>query len=161
MEDKVIMVDEKLRLRRFEEQDDLTVAYQWYQDEETVWLVDGVHKVYSMETLENMYRYLNQHGELYWIQILSKNNEWLSIGDVTFSQEDLPIVIGDVNYRGQKIGKRILKRWVQVALQRKWKTLQVREIYEWNTASQKLFESVGFKKIEKTEKGYRYLLELS
>jgi len=38
--------------------------------------------------------------------------------------------------------------------------LYVQEIYDYNTASKKMFESVGFYAIEKTEKGHRYALDL-
>lgn len=160
MDREVITAGVDLRLLRFSEEDELASAYQWYQDEETVWLVDGVRQPYSMETLTNMYYYLHQHGELYWIQVLDRTGEWLSIGDVTFSQEDLPIVIGDAVYRGKRVGQRILQCLIQRARERGWNELQVREIYHWNTASQKLFESVGFQQTQETEKGYSYRLQL-
>nr|WP_240321441.1 hypothetical protein [Streptococcus intermedius] len=41
-----------------------------------------------------------------------------------------------------------------------YERLYVREIYDYNTASKKMFESVGFHVIEKTEKGHRYALDL-
>lgn len=39
-----------------------------------------------------MYSYLDAHGELYFIE-WKENGVWVPIGDVTFWQEDLPIVI--------------------------------------------------------------------
>ncbi len=41
-----------------------------------------------------------------------------------------------------------------------YERLYVREIYDYNTASKKMFELVGFYAIEKTEKGDRYALDL-
>ena len=37
-----------------------------------------------------------------------------------------------------------------------YKQLSVREIYDYNIASQKLFEKQGFDKVKKTDKGYSY-----
>ena len=64
-----IMVDESLRLRRFD-CGDHAFALEWYQDAELVKLVDGVDVPYSPEKLEAMYSYLDKHGELYFIEIL-------------------------------------------------------------------------------------------
>lgn len=57
-----------------------------------------------------MYRYLDAHGELYFIEILDKGR-FTPIGDVTFWQEDMPIIIGDSRYRGRGIGKKSSQRW--------------------------------------------------
>ena len=48
-----------------------------------------------------MYRYLNEHGELYFIEI-KDGDTYRPIGDVTFWQEDMPIVVGEKNLRGKK-----------------------------------------------------------
>ena len=92
-----IQIDQALRLRRFDGTADF--AFAWYQDPELVYLVDGVKKPYSRETLYNMYTYLDQLGELYFIEV-REGETFVPIGDVTFSQADLPIVIG--------VGQRIL-----------------------------------------------------
>lgn len=54
-----------------------------------------------------MYRYLNEHGELYFIEI-KDGDTYRPIGDVTFWQEDMPIVVGEKNLRGKKIGRRVV-----------------------------------------------------
>ena len=82
----------KLRLRKYDGH--FNFAWPWYQDPETVRLVDGKTEPYSMERIEKMYTYLNEHGELYFIEIF-RNDLWTPVGDVTFWQEDMPIVIGD------------------------------------------------------------------
>ena len=92
----VIQIDDTLRLRKYDGNHDFALA--WYQDEETVWLVDGNRNPYTVERLEGMYRYLNNAGELYFIEVL-ENGIYKPIGDVTFWQQDMPIVIGDPNYR--------------------------------------------------------------
>ena len=60
---EILPVDDGLRLRKFD--DSFDFAFEWYQDPETVWLVDGVRRPYTRETLANMYHYLDRHGELY------------------------------------------------------------------------------------------------
>lgn len=153
----VLQIEETLRLRRFD--GNYEFAFEWYQDPETVLLIDGKAELYSYETLTNMYNYLNDKGELYFIEV-NENGEWKPIGDVTFWQEDMPIVIGEREYRGKGIGKKVVSAFVEHGKAVGYDKLYVGEIYDFNIASQKCFESVGFRRYEKTEKGYRYVLEL-
>lgn len=152
-----IQIEETLRLRRFDGIYDFALA--WYQDVETVYLVDGTKTPYSDETLTNMYNYLNGKGELYFIEVL-ENGEWLPIGDVTFWQEDMPIVIGERRYRGKGIGKKVISALVERGRAMGYDKLFVGEIYDYNIGSQKCFESVGFVRDAKTAKGARYVLVL-
>ena len=55
-----IQVDEALRLRRYDGTADF--ALSWYEDEEMVYLVDGVRKAYDREALYAMYGWLDAHG---------------------------------------------------------------------------------------------------
>ena len=130
-------------------------AFVWYQDEETVYLVDGKKELYTMERLKGMYEYLNDTGELYFIEVL-ENGTYKPIGDVTFWQEDMPIVIGDKNYRGKNIGRKVVSTLVQRGKRLGYDYLEVGEIYDWNEGSRRCFESVGFRAYEKTEKGAKY-----
>ena len=65
---EIIQIDATLRLRKYDDEHDFALA--WYQDEETVWLVDGNRNPYTPERLAGMYRYLNEAGELYFIEVL-------------------------------------------------------------------------------------------
>ena len=105
---EIIQIDNSLRLRKYDGVHDF--AEEWYLDEETVYLVDGKRDPYTIERLGGMYRYLNNAGELYFIEVL-ENGTYKPIGDVTFWQDDMPIVIGDRNYRGRKIGRRAFLPW--------------------------------------------------
>ncbi len=153
----ILSVSGSLRLRAFDAIPDC--ALSWYQDPETVWLVDGVRRPYDREILERMYRWLNAHGELYVIEVL-ENSSWKPIGDVTFWQEDMPIVIGDPQYRGRGIGKQVISALIHRARQLGYDSLFVKEIYTHNPASQRCFESLGFRACGQTEKGKRYCLAL-
>ena len=66
----IIGISEDLRLRRFDGCFDF--ALEWYQDTETVWLVDGMKEPYTRGKLNRMYRYLDEHGELYFIEVLER-----------------------------------------------------------------------------------------
>ena len=155
---EIIEIDEEIRLRKFDGIYDF--AFSWYQDEDVVYLVDGVRKKYNQETLDAMYSYLNEKGELYFIERMI-DGQFKPIGDVTFWQEDMPIVIGDSMSRGQGIGKKVINTLIQRAQELSYEQIFVDEIYDFNQGSRKCFENCGFKAYETTEKGNRFRKELS
>lgn len=148
------MVGERVRLRLVDEIEECALA--WYQDEEMLKLVDGKNaKAYDKEQLERMYQYLRNAGELYWIEVM-ENDQYKPIGDVTLCKDDLPIVIGEGRYSGKGIGSCVLDLIKERARELGYRELYVREIYDYNRGSQRLFEKAGFKKVEKTEEGWGY-----
>ena len=153
----IIQIDNTLRLRKYDGVHDF--AEEWYLDEETVYLVDGKRDPYTIERLGGMYRYLNNAGELYFIEVL-ENGTYKPIGDVTFWQEDMPIVIGDPAYRGKGIGRKVISALIERGKSLGYDHLAVGEIYDWNAGSRRCFESVGFVAYEKSEKGSSYRLSL-
>lgn len=153
----ILPVSDRLRLRKYDGV--FAFALPWYLDTETVYLVDGVRGPYSMEKLERMYNYLDRHGELYFIEAAEEDG-FRPIGDVTFWQEDMPIVIGDKTYRGKNIGGQVILALKERGRALGYNQLYIQEIYDYNTASQRCFEKAGFRPIEKTEKGKRYMTEL-
>ena len=150
-----IPIDDALRLRRFDGQYDF--ALPWYQDPEMVYLVDGERKPYTPDLLARMYSYLDHAGELYFIEAF-EDGAFRPIGDVTFWQEDMPIVIGDPRWRGKGVGRRVISVLVAHGKAPGYSALYVREIYDFNIASRKCFESVGFRRFKDTEKGASYVL---
>jgi len=154
---EIIQIDNTLRLRKYDGVHDF--AEEWYLDEETVYLVDGKRDPYTIERLGGMYRYLNNAGELYFIEVL-ENGTYKPIGDVTFWQKDMPIVIGDPAYRGKGIGRKVISALIERGKSLGYDHLAVGEIYDWNAGSRRCFESVGFVAYEKSEKGSSYRLSL-
>ena len=150
---ELLEIDGTLRLRKFDGQFDF--ALSWYQGPETVMLVDGKPEPYDMEKLRRMYTYLDRAGECYFIE-LDQGAGFEPVGDVTLWQEDMPIVIGDKNYRGKNIGRKVVSTLVQRGKRLGYDYLEVGEIYDWNEGSRRCFESVGFRAYEKTEKGAKY-----
>jgi len=148
-----IKIDDELSLKKYG--GECAFALKWYQDEETVYMVDGKTTPYDEVRLKRMYSYLGERGELYFIMLNGK-----PIGDVTFSPDDMPIVIGDKACRGKGIGKRVIAALIARGKDLGYKQLRVREIYSWNERSQKCFLSAGFTRDKKTECGYSYKLDL-
>ncbi len=151
-------IDVGLRLRKYD--GIYEFALPWYQDLDTVSLVDGIREPYDMEKLERMYNYLNVHGELYFIEII-EGDRFIPIGDVTFWQSDMPIVIGNAQYRGMGIGKRVVAKLIERGRTLGYSSLYVNEIYSYNLSSQKIFKSLGFMEYEQTSDGFRYQLNLA
>lgn len=155
---EILTVDDTLRLRKYDGTFDF--AWNWYQDEETLLLVDGDTRAFDQKRLEKMYTYLDTHGELYFIEI-KQDETYIPIGDVTFSQQDMPIVIGDKHFRARGIGRRVISALIARAKHLGYPYLLVHEIYEYNIGSRKMFESVGFCIFETTDKGHSYRLDLT
>lgn len=153
-----IDITTEIRLRKYNGKAEF--ALNWYQDEETLMLVDGKSTPYDIARLNRMYTYLDNHGELYFIEH-KVNDRYIEIGDVTFSKEDMPIVIGNKEYRGSGIGKKVVLKLIERGIALGYTKLFVKEIYNYNIGSQKLFEGIGFKKYEETTNGYRYSLDLN
>ena len=135
-------------------------AYVWYQDLEMLKMLDGPNAAaYDAEKLARMYHYLDQHGELYFIEIKFEG-EFMPVGDVTFSKEDMPIVIGLPEYRGKGIARQVIKTLIKRAQTLGYDCLSIKDIYDYNLPSIRLFERCGFTPVEKTEYGHSYFLRL-
>lgn len=154
---EILPVDDGLRLRCYDGAHGF--ALPWYQDAETLWLVDGCREPYDEEKLARMYRYLDAQGELYWIEV-REGDAWRPIGDVTFWPEDMPIVIGEKTYRGRGIGGRVIRALVERGRSLGFPALMVQEIYRYNAASRRCFEKAGFRAVEETDRGVTMRLTL-
>lgn len=152
-----IIISETLRLRKYD--DDCLFALDWYQDSETLLMVDGVDSPYDADRLYRMYHYLCEKGEVYFIEVMEKG-AFNPIGDVTFCKDDMPIVIGRPEYRSRGIGSRVVKALIERAASLGYTKIAVAEIFDYNTASRRLFEGLGFRKCGKTEKGHKYVLKI-
>lgn len=153
-----ILINDSLRLRKYD--GGVAFALGWYQDRETLLLVDGADRPYDMARLQRMYAHLDAHGELYFIEC-KINDAFVPIGDVTLCRTDMPIVIGDPRFRGCGIGSQVVRALIRRGQALGFAELQVSEIYDYNVGSRKLFTNLGFVPFASTEKGHRYRLTLS
>ncbi|WP_400241916.1 GNAT family N-acetyltransferase [Niallia sp. JL1B1071] len=153
-----MLIDKELRLRPIQIPEDLTIALPWYQDKEVLYFSEGDGTApYDINIIERMYSYLSKLGELYIIEIFDEH-KWQPIGDVTLAEDMLPIVIGPKVFRGKGLGKRIIGLLIERAKRLEWEKMKVKKIYSYNIASKKMFESLGFTKVETKldEKGREY-----
>ncbi|MFM0775104.1 GNAT family N-acetyltransferase [Streptococcus suis] len=153
----ILEIDKQVRLRRYDGQHDF--AFEWHQDLELVWLVDGNKEPYTLDRLNRMYGYLATNGECYFIEIF-EDDQFIPIGDVTLFADDFAIAIGDKRYWKKGIGTKVLQRMIERAREVGLEEILVEEIYDWNTGSRKLFEKCGFEAVEKTKKGWSYKMIL-
>ncbi|HFU3946203.1 TPA: GNAT family N-acetyltransferase [Streptococcus suis] len=151
----ILEIDKQVRLRRYDGQNDF--AFDWHQDLELVWLIDGDQECYSLDLLNRMYDYLSKNGECYFIEIF-EDGQFIPIGDVTLFADDFAIAIGDKRYWKKGIGTKVLHRMIERARELGFVEILVEEIYDWNLGSRKLFEKCGFEAVEKTKKGWSYRL---
>lgn len=154
----ILEINEKIRLKSY--RGEYKFALHWYQDKRNIQLIDGPDaSIYDEERIEKMYSYLNSIGELYIIE-LKEADEFKPIGDVTFCKDTLPIVIGDISYRQKGIGKLVISRLINRARELDFDELNIKEIYNYNLGSKKLFTSLGFQKKTSSENGSSYTLKL-
>lgn len=156
---QIININETLRLYT-PDKSEWKEALPWYQNEKVMYLSEGItNRIYTLDEIYNMYEFLSTRGELYFIQVLA-DESWKNIGDVTLWEENLPIAIGVEEYWQKGIGKQVIKALLKRAKQVGIQKISVPAIFHYNTGSQRLFESLGFKKIgeNKTEKSYEKII---
>ena len=158
LQPNIIPIGDDLRLRKYDGVHDF--AYAWYQDPDTIWLVSADRTPYPKEQTDRMYTYLNDHGELYFIEMM-QNGIFVPVGDVTFWDDDMPIVIGPPEYRGKGIGRRVAQALIARGQSLGFSKISAGDIYDWNEPSRALFTSLGFVPREKTKHGSRYELNLT
>ena len=160
MAQSVLDIDHDLRLVRRDTPP--AEALSWYQDPETLWMVDGKREPYTPERLARMYAWLAERGELWYIEVRDKGaaSGWRAVGDVTLCPGDLPIVIGEKGLRAHHVGRRVIGALCERARGLSWREVLVDEIYDWNVASQRCFSATGFEPYERTERGARWRRDL-
>ncbi|MCB2290545.1 GNAT family N-acetyltransferase [Clostridium sp. CS001] len=152
---QIIPIDENLRLRN-PDKIEWKTALPWYQNPKVLLYSEGVtDKVYDMDIINRMYKYLNSIGELYFIEIF-QGKIWKSIGDVTLAEKNMPIAIGYEEYWGRGIGKKVIGKLIERAKSIGLSKIYIPEIYLYNNRSQNLFISMGFIEVNKNniEKSY-------
>ena len=109
MTPSVLDIDADLRLVRLDAPP--AEALSWYQDPETLWMVDGKREPYTPERLARMYDWLAERGELWFIDVRDEGTGggWRAVGDVTLCPDNLPIVIGEKDQRSRYVGRRVIE----------------------------------------------------
>ena len=142
------IVDDEIVLVRYYPNYKTTLA--WYQDLDLCKQVDNRDTAYDLELLKRMYSYLNKHGDLFYIKYKNR-----ICGDVCLQPSGEVNIVIAKPFQNKHIGRRVINEIIQLAREKNMHELQA-EIYIFNTQSQKMFQSVGFKKIDNE----RYILTL-
>lgn len=119
------------------------VTLPWYQDPTLCKQVDNRDTGYDLERLKDMYRYLSKRGDLFYIKYHNR-----LCGDVCLQRNgDVNIVIAPA-YQNRHIGRRVVRELIRMAREREMPELHA-VIYPFNTQSQRMFQSVGFRPVGK------------
>ena len=117
-------------------------ALEWYQDLDLCKQVDNRDSVYDLDLLKRMYKYLNKHGDLYYIKYKNR-----LCGDVCLQPDGEINIVVAKPFQNKHIGRRVIDEIIQLAKEKNIQELHA-EIYSFNTQSQRMFLSLGFEKVD-------------
>lgn len=112
--------------------------------------VDNRDSIYDLDLLKRMYKYLNRHGDLFYIKYKNR-----LCGDVCLQPSGTVNIVIAKPFQNKHIGRRVMKEIIQVAKEKEISKLYA-EIYTFNTQSQKMFQSIGFTQVDNE----RYVLNV-
>ena len=137
---KSITVDQEIKLVGY--YPNYKTALAWYQDLDLCKQVDNRDTVYDLGLLKGMYRYLNQKGDLFYIKYRNR-----LCGDVCLQPDgEVNIVVAKL-FQNKHIGRRVMDGIIQLAREKGIQELHA-QIYSFNTQSQKMFTSIGFRQVD-------------
>lgn len=153
---EMIDITATLRLRKYDGHYELFLpGYQnpvVYQNSEGIF---NESRIPDLNYVKGMCTYLSKVGELYYIEA-KENGIYIPIGDVTVKDENPPIAIWVDAYRGKGIGKLVMQTVIDRLKELGYEKITGSTVYQWNTASQKLHEGLGFRRVSEDEKEIVY-----
>ena len=157
---EIIEINDSLRLRKYDGHFELFLpGYQnpvVYQNSEGIF---DENRIPDLDYVKGMCNYLAKMGELYYIEV-KETDTYVPIGDVTIKDENPPIAIWVDTYRGNGIGKLVMQTVIDRLKELGFAKITGSTVYQWNTSSQKLHESLGFRRVSEDEKEITYEREL-
>lgn len=156
----IIEIDDSLRLLKYN--GNYEEALTGYQDPYVYQNSEGIFddtKKPDIDYIKGMFEWLNNNGELYYIQIKA-GEDFISIGDVTIKDVNPPITIWYENYRGIGIGTKVMKTVINRLKELGYERIIGTTVYKWNKSSQRMHEKLGFIKIDENDDEYIYELTL-
>lgn len=134
------IVDEEIQLVPY--YPNYKTTLMWYQDLDLCKQVDNRENAYDLDLLKRMYRYLNQHGDLFYIKYKNR-----LCGDVCLQPNREVNIVVAKPFQNKHIGRRVINEIIKLAKEKNIQKLHA-EIYSFNVQSQKMFQSIGFKKVD-------------
>ena len=156
----VIEIGDDIRLLKYN--GDYDIALIGYQDPYVYQNSEGIFddtKKPDINYIKGMFEWLNNNGELYYIQI-REGQDFISIGDVTIKDVNPPIAIWYGKYRGIGIGTKVMKIVIKRLKELGYEKITGTTVYKWNESSQRMHEKLGFVKVDENEDEYIYELLL-
>lgn len=142
------IVDKDIKLIKY--YPNYKTALAWYQDLDLCKQVDNREEAYDLNLLKAMYQYLDKKGDLFYIKYKNR-----LCGDVCLQTDGEINIVVAKPFQNKHIGRRVIGEIIRLAREKEIKELYA-VIYSFNSQSQRMFESVGFQRVE-TEK-YRLVL---
>ena len=142
------LVDKEIKLIKYYPNYKTTLA--WYQDLGLCKQVDNRDTAYDLDLLKAMYKYLNKKGDLFYIKYKNR-----LCGDVCLQPDGEINIVVVKPFQNKHIGRRVISEIIQLAKEKGIQELHA-VIYSFNGQSQRMFESVGFQRVD-TEK-YKLVL---
>ena len=143
------IVDQEIKLVKY--YPNYSTALAWYQDPELCKQVDNRDSVYDLDLLKAMYKYLDQKGDLFYIKYKNR-----LCGDVCLQPDGEINIVVAKPFQNKHIGRRVINEIMKLAKEKGIPSLHA-VIYSFNTQSQKMFQSVGFRKVDEE----KYVLSLA
>lgn len=149
IKEKQRMVDEEIILLPYYPNE--KAALEWYQDPDVCKQIDNIDCVYTPERLQKMYDFLSTHGDCFYIQYRGK-----LVGDVTLQNNSEIAIVICKEYQNLHIGRRCVLDMIALAQEKGMGGVKA-NIYSFNEQSRRMFQSIGFRKID--EEWYLYKIE--
>ena len=146
---KYRIVDNEIKLVKYYSNYQTTL--KWYLDKDLCKQVDNRDEVYDLPLLKAMYKYLNTHGDLFYIKFKNR-----LCGDVCLQPSGEVNIVISKEFQNKHIGRRVINEIIRLAKEKGMNLLNA-EIYSFNHQSRRMFESVGFKQINNEH----YVLEIN
>lgn len=157
---EIITLSDVFRLRKYDGR--FEVFLPGYRDPVVYQNSEGIfdeEKKPNLAYVRGMCNFLDSVGELYYIEAREEGG-FVPIGDVTIKRENPPIAIWRGEYRGRGLGTLVMRAVIERMRALGYDRIVGSTVYKWNTASQKLHEKLGFRRVGETERDYIYELEL-
>jgi len=142
------LVDKEIKLIKY--YPNYKTTWAWYQDLGLCKQVDNRDTAYDLDLLKAMYKYLNRKGDLFYIKYKNR-----LCGDVCLQPDGEINIVVAKPFQNNHIGRRVISEIIQLAKEKGIQELHA-VIYSFNGQSQRMFESVGFQRVD-TEK-YKLVL---
>jgi len=118
------------------------ITLPWYQDRDICRQCDNRDTPYDLELLRNMYEYLCERGDCFYIAY-----DGVPVGDITLKNDGEICIVVSHAWQNRHLGRRAVGEIIKLARE-KGMTELTATIYTFNHQSRKMFASVGFEEKE-------------